>query len=245
VCNLDEEAFMTVRIALIGDYHPQVKAHIAIPRALALAAEACGCEVAPVWLPTEEILPRLAAHFADCHGFWCVPASPYVSMEGALAAIRYAREQGKPYLGTCGGFQHALIEYARNVLGLAEADHAESNPQGNLSIIAPLSCALRERKEMIRLQPGSRMHQLYGTLEIEEEYNCGFGPNAALAHLFERPELRITGRNYEGDMRILELAEHPFFVATLFQPERRALQGERHPVVTAFVKAARDGMRSR
>lgn len=230
----------TVRIALVGDYNSAVKAHIAIPQALALAGNACGCTVDPVWLATDQILSKHAPHFHGYHGFWSVPASPYASMDGALAAIRFAREQRRPFLGTCGGFQHALIEYARNVLNFAEADHAESNPRSTMPIISGMSCALRERSEIIRLLPDSRMHRLYGTLEIEEEYNCGFGPNAQFAHLFDRPELRITGKNENGDMRIIELADHPFFVATLFQPERRALQGKQHPVTNAFVVAARD-----
>jgi CTP synthase (UTP-ammonia lyase) len=228
----------TVRIALIGDYNSAVKAHVAIPQALAMAGNACGCAVEPVWFTTDQILAKHAAHFDEYHGFWCVPASPYASMDGALAAIRFARERRQPYLGTCGGFQHALIEYARNVLGFAEADHAESNPHSAMPIISGLACALRERTESIRLLRDSRMHRLYGALEIEEEYNCGFGPNAQFAHLFERPELRITGRNEAGDMRIIELAEHPFFVATLFQPERSALRGKQHPMTTAFIQAA-------
>ena len=228
-----------LRIALIGDFCAEVKAHIAIPRALAQAAALCECTVEPIWLATDRIPNEHAARFADYHGFWCVPASPYASMEGALAAIRFARVMRRPFLGTCGGFQHALIEYARNVLGLTEADHAESNPEARLPIITPLACALRERSERVLLQPGSQVQNLYGELEVEEEFNCGFGPNACLAHVFQRPDLRVTGRNESGEMRVLELTDHPFFVATLFQPERRALRGEAHPLTIAFVQAVR------
>ena len=84
-------------------------------------------------------------------GVWCVPASPYANTEGALNAIRVAREHRIPFLGTCGGFQHAVIEYARNVLGWTAADHAEVNPQAALALIAPLSCSLVEKTGEIRL----------------------------------------------------------------------------------------------
>src|SRR5271169_2670217 len=113
----------TVRICLIGDYDPKVTAHQAIPKALALAAN--GNPVEPVWLDSELALDADLEPYA---GFWCVPASPYRSMEGALRAIRFARESGRPYLGTCGGCQHAIVEFARNVLHIREAGHTECDP---------------------------------------------------------------------------------------------------------------------
>jgi len=75
-------------------------------------------------------------------GFWCVPGSPYRDMDGALRTIRFARETRCPFLGTCGGFQHAVIEYARSVLGLTDADHMESNPDAELPLIIALACRL-------------------------------------------------------------------------------------------------------
>jgi len=80
------------------------------------------------------------------------PASPYTSMEGALDAIRYARESRRPFLGTCGGFQHAVIEYARNVCGLRDASHAETHPTAPILVVSPLSCPLVEQSEEIVLQ---------------------------------------------------------------------------------------------
>jgi len=115
----------TIHIGLIGDHDSAVLAHHAIPRALALAAEAAAASVEHEWIPTEEI--HAASRVSDFDGLWCVPASPYRSMEGALRAIRFAREAGLPFLGTCGGFQHAILEYARHVLGWADAEHAETN----------------------------------------------------------------------------------------------------------------------
>src|SRR5258708_36323411 len=97
-----------LRIGLIGDQQEGVLAHIAIPKALNLAASLVGCEVTTVWLPTRKLEGDAAAKIDGLDGLWCVPASPYKSMDGALQAIRIARERGIPFLGTCGGFQHAL-----------------------------------------------------------------------------------------------------------------------------------------
>ena len=118
---------------------------MAIPQALRSAAPD-GLKVEAEWLATETLgLDREAVAGARLGAFdalWCVPASPYASMEGALCAIRFARERGVPFLGTCGGFQHALIEYARNVLGMEGADHAESNAEAATPLVTPLSCSL-------------------------------------------------------------------------------------------------------
>src|SRR4051812_17640415 len=116
-----------VRIALVGDFDPVVTAHRAIPEALALSARRLGVDAAPEWVRTDAIDPA-APELAGVAGIWCVPASPYASTAGALAAIRFARESPLPFLGTCGGFQHAVLEYARNVLRLRDADHAETTP---------------------------------------------------------------------------------------------------------------------
>src|SRR5215470_13041788 len=133
-----------LRVGLIGDYDPEVPAHIAIPRAIALAAQALECDAEAIWLPTPRLENDTGQLLAGYNALWCVPASPYRSMEGALRAIRFARERGVPFLGSCGGSQHAIIEHARNVLGLAGADHAETNPSALVPLIAPLSCSLVE-----------------------------------------------------------------------------------------------------
>src|SRR4051812_30549347 len=172
-----EQTMTTIRIGLVGDYNPEVLAHQAIPGALARAAARLGCAVAPVWIATPAWAVDPAGQVATFDGVWCVPASPYASMDGALGAIRAAREQGVPFLGTCGGFQHALIEYVRDVRGIAEADHAESNPDATLALITPLACPLRGLRGTIAFAPGSRIAAIYGRDEATEEYNCGYGVN--------------------------------------------------------------------
>lgn len=230
---------MTVtKIALVGDYNPAVKAHQAIPPALQLAADALGCAVAPAWIGTEELDGNVAARLDEYDAVWVVPASPYRSMDGALAAIHYARVQQRPFLGTCGGFQHTLIEYARNILSLADADHAETNPDASVLFVSPLTCALRDVDGPILFRPGSRLAACYGTTQATEQYNCGFGLNPAYRRLLEAGALQITATDDQDDVRAVELQGHPFFVATLYQPERSALRGSRHPLITAFLQVA-------
>src|SRR5688572_1797490 len=103
------------RIALIGDYSPDVPAHHAIPIALDLARAELSASIDWEWVATRQLsdAPRDLAGFS---ALWLVPGSPYENTDGALAAVRLARESKHPFLGTCGGFQHALIEFARNVL---------------------------------------------------------------------------------------------------------------------------------
>jgi CTP synthase (UTP-ammonia lyase) len=232
----DNEVTKSLRVGLIGDYDPAVAAHRAIPIALKLAGDVLKVDVLCVWHPTEQI--RNQSIFCAMDGLWCVPASPYKSMEGALLAIRFAREQGLPFLGTCGGFQHAVIEYARNVLGWADAEHAETSPEAERAVIAPLSCALVETSNVVRFRPSSRIAAIYGCKEATEGYRCSFGLNAEFEAELLSKSLRPVAHDAAGAVRAVELADHPFFIATLFQPERAALQGQLPPLAKAFVLAS-------
>ena len=227
----------TIHIGLIGDLNPDVAAHRAIPRALALAGEAEECEATSTWLATANIRVGDREQFANFDGLWCVPASPYASMAGALWAIRFARENNLPFLGTCGGFQHALIEFARNVAGLSHADHAESNPEATTKIIAPLACSMVEQTSEIQLETGSFVRAICGSDTLREKYHCRYGLNPGFREAVERDGLRFVGQDAAGEARMLELQGHPFFVATLFQPERSALDEHTHPLIRAFVQA--------
>lgn len=222
-------------IALIGDYDASVPAHQAIPLALGLAGERIGRPTHFEWIPTDEI--EGTARLTKFDGVWCVPASPYRSMDGALTAIRFAREARLPYLGTCGGFQHAVIEYARNVLGWADAEHAETAPNAKRAVITPLECSLVEVADTVLLRPGTHIGQAYGRSEIVEGYRCRYGLNPELLAQITSRNLCIAAEDRNGEVRALELEGHPFFVATLFQPERAALRGECPPLAAAFVSA--------
>jgi CTP synthase (UTP-ammonia lyase) len=230
-----------IRIGLIGDFDPAVLAHQAIPGALRLAGDSLGVSVAGIWLSTRSIDPEAIQQIVEHDGLWCVPASPYANPDGALAAIRLAREQGIPFIGTCGGFQHALIEYARNVVGLVEASHEEEVPDSSVPLVSRLSCSLVEERGEIFLQSGSRARDLCGADVIEEGYHCSFGLNPIYEATLQERGMLFTGRDAAGEVRVLELRNHPFFLATLFQPERSALRGETHPLIRGFVRAASEG----
>ena len=222
-----------LHLALIGDYNPDVIAHQAIPVALQQAAETLGLSIHVQWLDTDNLPPSLHGF----NGFWCVPASPYRDTEGAMRAIQFAREQRRPFLGTCGGFQHAVLEYARNVLGWKDAEHGELAPQSTRAVIAPLSCALVEATDTVRLAPYTRIAEAYGTLDVQEGYRCRYGVNPAFLDALLNGDLIPSGHDSAGDLRAVELLDHPFFVATLFQPERVALKGITPPLAIALLKA--------
>ncbi len=226
-------------IGLIGDHDPAVLAHRAIPEALRLAGAAARVEIAWEWLHTAELgASDTAARLERYDALWLVPASPYASTDAALAAARFARERSRPFIGTCGGFQHALLEYARNVWGLASATHAELDPAAPDPLIAPLACSLVEEQGEVHFPPGSRLAMLYGDARAIEGYHCRYGLNPAyLGRLAEGP-LRPAAWDSDGDIRAVELWGHPFYVLTLFQPERAALKGQVPPLARALVEAA-------
>ncbi len=227
----------SVRIALLGDQDLTVTAHRAIPLALALAGQELGVPVVGEWVGTETVAGGVTGQLGSSQGVWAVPATPYRSEGGALLAIRFARERRRPFLGTCGGFQHAMLEYARDVWGLA-AVHAEIAPAAEEPVISPLACGLVEVSGEVFIVPGSRLHGAYGAERAAETYHCRYGFNPKYEHRLSTGPLRVSARDERGEIRAVELAGHPFFLATLFQPERAALAGRAHPVVTAFVAAA-------
>jgi CTP synthase (UTP-ammonia lyase) len=231
-----------VTIGLIGDFDSSVAAHQAIPVALKNAGEPHGIEALIEWLPTDKISSRDS--LAKFDGMWCVPASPYRNMDGALLAIGYARDSNIPFLGTCGGFQHAIVEYARSVLGWSDADHAESSPQARRPVISPLACAAIETKESVRLMPGTRIARAYGASQITAEYRCRYGLNNEFRAALTEGPLRVAAEDQYGEVRAIEIDGEGFFIATLFQPERAALRGEAVPLAAAFVEACAKRVRA-
>lgn len=226
---------MTLTIGLVGDRNDEFTAHRAVPLALELAGHVANVSVRSFWIPT----PRAndVATLDECDGLWCVPGSPYESQEGALAAIRHARERARPFLGTCGGFQHAVLEYALNVLGWRDAIHAEGATTVGRTVIAPLQCALLGVAGRIHLLPETRLARAYGVDTAEETYMCSYGVSPEFRSALTAGALKEAAVDDDGDLRAVELDGHPFFVATLFQSERSALRGVVPPIAAAFVQA--------
>ena len=159
-------------------------------------------------------------------------------IEGALAAARTAREERIPFLGTCGGFQHALLEIAQDLAGIADAGHAETDPDGSSLIVTRLSCSMVEQTGTVHFARGSLLRAAYGSDSATEGYRCNFGLNPLYQSALEAAGLRFTSWDDAGEIRGAELPGHPFFAGVLFQPERAALRGEVPPLVLSFVKAA-------
>jgi CTP synthase (UTP-ammonia lyase) len=218
----------SIRLGLIGEFNEQQKAHSAIADALAASSDG---KAAAAWISTDAAGD--ARSLAEFDGLWCVPGMPYRSADGALSAIRYARTHDVPFLGTSAGFQYALIEYARNVLGFSEADHQKTNPKTPMPLISRLGCALVGVKARVRLSDGSLIHNAYRAAETIEEYHCSFGLNGRYRRLLEGAALSVCAVDDQNDVRAVELDRHPFFVATLFHPGLQAAS----PLVHAFVRA--------
>lgn len=131
------------------------------------------------------------------------------------------------------------IEFARDVLGYRDAEHAETSPEAERLVIEPLACSLVGQQELVRFEPGSRAAAVHDVPEAVESFYCNYGLNPAYGGLLERHGLRTTGRGPDGEARILELDGHPFLVGTLYLPQARSRPGAPHPLVAAFVAAAR------
>lgn len=225
------------RVAIVGERDPEKTAHRGIEASFGLFAREPGHLLEPAWVPTASIeRDGVVRTLSGFDGVWCAPGSPYASAEGALAAIGYVRTAGKPFLGTCAGFQHALMEYARDVLHV-RAVHAELDPAAADPLIAKLACSLAGATGRVVATRPDLFGDLLGAAESDEQYHCNYGLNPALAGIFAGSPLVFVAHDAEGRERAFRLTDHPFFIGTLFQPERRALQGELHPIVRAFLTA--------
>ncbi|MFG2076859.1 CTP synthase C-terminal region-related (seleno)protein [Nonomuraea maritima] len=218
-----------MRIALVGDRSPAVRSHARIPLIMEALRERDGVALDPYWIPTTDV-----TGLEGFDGIWIVPGSPYRDEAGAVRAAQVARERGIPFLGTCGGFQHMLLEYARNVCGL-EVAHAENTPHARDVLLEPLACSLAGHEGRVVLAPGSRIAQIMGAATTVESYFCSYGLNERYTATLAAHGLVFSGHAADdGAVRAAELPGHPFFLATLFQPE---LAGRPHPVISAFAAA--------
>jgi CTP synthase (UTP-ammonia lyase) len=150
-----------LRVGVVGDYNGGNETHLATDAALVHASAALGTPVMGTWVGTERIA---SGGVGELDGFDCLvisPGSPYRSLEGALGAIHHARTSDIPVLGTCGGFQHMVLELARNVLGYPDADHAELSPDAARLFITPLVCSLAGQTMAVSLVETSKAAAAY------------------------------------------------------------------------------------
>jgi CTP synthase (UTP-ammonia lyase) len=214
---------MPVAIAALGDRNTEYLTHREIDATIALAPEIR-------WVGTD------GADIAGYDALWVLPGTPYRDEASALAAIRFAREQGMPILGTCGGFQHMALEYARNAAGLAGAAHAESDPDGETIVVEPLACSLVGQERTVRPVAGTRLAAICGDEPFVGFHYCGYGLVRGWA---ARPARGVGPPAADAGVEAFELPDHPFYLATLFQPQvGTSERGVLHPLVGALLAAA-------
>ena len=245
-----------VTIGIVGKYVEYEDAYKSLKEALVHGALAHQLEADLRWIEAEDLEAaagaaeetELARHLGDLDGILVPGGFGKRGIPGMLRAIRYARTKGVPYFGICLGMQCAVIEFARNVCGLADANSSEFDPATPHRVIYKLR-ELRGVEEMggtmrlgawpCRLEPGSRAYQAYGQPEISERHRHRYEYNRDYEALLTGAGLRITGATPDGTyVEIVEIADHPWFLGCQFHPEFKSRSLEPHPLFRDFIGAA-------
>ncbi len=229
-----------VLIGIIGDRNPGFAAQDSIATALQHAAGALGTRVDVEWFSTPSLELEVAKQLDHVDGVWCAPGSPYLSMDGALAGIRYAREASVPFLGTCAGFQHGVIEFSRNVVGIETAHHSEydAQPADAPLLIDELLCSLVGQTMSVQMTD-ELTREIYSHDEAVERYYCRFGLNESYVPVLRESGLVVAGIDQmDGSTRIMRLHDHPFFYLTLFVPQTSSTREVPHPLIARYLEVA-------
>jgi CTP synthase (UTP-ammonia lyase) len=226
-----------MKIGVIGDYHPQYPSHLATEDALMHSSRKLGIDIEQEWIPTASIMERLDAIASAYSGYWVAPGSPD-SVENVYHLIQYAREKLIPLIGTCGGFQHLLVEYARNSLLLAGAANEEHSPDGEFLLINKMACSLEGQTGEVNFEKGTRLQSIYSSTAAQEQFRCNYGLNPEYQSLIEKSQLKIVASGPSGEPRAVELSGHPFYIGTLFVPQLTSSPEAPHPLINAFVEQA-------
>ncbi|MBL7924774.1 MAG: CTP synthase [Bacteroidia bacterium] len=240
-----------VHIGLVGKYIELKDAYKSIAEAFIHAGVSNECRVKLEWIHSEKIDPENPrASLGTLSGILVAPGFGERGIEGKIAAIRYAREQKIPFLGICLGMQCAVVEFARNVLGLKDAHSSEMNPQTNNPVIDMMAeqKAITSKGGTMRLgeypcniTKGTKAFQVYGKTKITERHRHRFEFNNKYLDAFEKAGMQASGTNPDsGLVEIVELKNHPWFVGVQFHPEYKSTVLNPHPLFARFVKAALD-----
>lgn len=197
-----------------------------------------GGDVSADWIATDGERVRELGEF---DGIWLVPGSPYADDGAAYAAVQWARENDVPFLGTCGGLQYAVVEYFRNVLGVADASHAESDGSSTSNVVRPLACSLQGEERFVRPVAGTRFSALVGNEPILGMHYCSYGPGPDEVARLVAAGMIVEATADDPGAEVIELPSNRFFMLTLFQPHIGALAGKPlHPLLREFVRCAGD-----
>jgi CTP synthase len=244
-----DEATQPVRIALVGKYVALEDAYLSVSEALRHAAFHHGCRLEIDWVDSETLTPATAAErLAQADGILIPGGFGGRGVEGKIAGARVAREQGIPYLGICLGMQLAVAEFARHVAGMDGANSTEFDPETPFPVIdllpeqkevADLGGTMRLGADPIKLHPGSRARELYGESAIYERHRHRYEVNNVLRKRLEAAGLRTAGTSPDERLvEIIEVDDHPFFVASQFHPEFKSRPENPAPLFRDFVAAA-------
>ena len=244
-----DEATETVRIALGGKYVSLEDAYKSVSEALRHAGFQHGCAIEIDWIDSEQIEQEGAeAMLGRAHGVLVPGGFGGRGIEGKIAAARFAREHGVPYLGICLGMQVAVSEFARHVCGMEGANSTEFDPETPFPVIdllpeqkevSDMGGTMRLGADPVKLHEDTRARALYGEAVIYERHRHRYEVNNQLRRRLEHAGLVVSGTSpNERLVEVIELDDHPFFVASQFHPEFKSRPERPAPLFRDFVGAA-------
>ena len=249
VRRVQQPASGTVRIAVVGKYTELVDSYKSVQEALIHGGIANDVNVEIEWLLSEEFTGGTGMETLSSYNGVLIPGGfgPR-GVEGMLHAIQWARESGTPFFGICLGLQCAVIEYARNVCGLEGAHSTEFDAESPHPVIALLDSQLQVIKKggtmrlgayPCALSDSSRSREIYSAEEISERHRHRFEVNNEYRERLADEGLTISGTSPDGGLvEMVEITEHPWFVAGQFHPELKSRPTRPHPLFASFIEAA-------
>jgi CTP synthase len=251
-----ESASTPVRIGLVGKYTQLADAYLSVIEALNHAGTHHGGKVEVRWVDSERLTDEEAKReLAACDGVLVPGGFGVRGIEGKIQAARYAREQGLPYLGICLGMQLAVAEFARHIAGMDGANSTEFDPETPYPVIdllpeqkevRDMGGTMRLGADPVKLHEGTRAREIYGEAVIYERHRHRYEVNNHLRKRLEHAGLVFSGTSPDERLvEVIELRDHPFFVASQFHPEFKSRPLRPQPLFRDFVGAALRRVRAR
>ncbi len=222
-------------IAILGEFNSTRPSRVSIGSALEHSAASLGIELEYFWVNPD---PSGSSISANCNAVFIGPGEASEDTTGILKVIETARLKQIPCLGTCGGFQRVIAEYALNVLDFDKLEHEEISPDVSDPFFSHLNCSLVGQDAEVHISPDSFAAQIYGANRITESFFCKYGINSKYLDRLQSADFKVSAYDSSGEARIVELPGHRFFMATLFVPQVRSTEDHPHPIITAFLEAA-------